>query len=71
MIWTGVLIHEMVMSFTPFAPSRCEDVTELFTNIAMVTVRVSVYVCVYVYVCVCVCKYVCVYVCMCAFIRTC
>ena len=36
---TGVLIYEMAMASTPFAPKRADNVTELFTNIAMVTVR--------------------------------
>jgi serine/threonine protein kinase len=39
-LWAlGVLIYEMVMASTPFAPKRADNVTELFTNIAMVTVR--------------------------------
>ena len=35
----GVLVYEMVMASTPFAPKKADNVTELFTNIAMVTVR--------------------------------
>lgn len=35
---TGVLVYEMVMASTPFAPKKADNVTELFTNIAMVTV---------------------------------
>lgn len=36
-IWAlGVIIYEMLMSVTPFAPKRPENVTELFTNIALV-----------------------------------
>lgn len=34
----GVLVYEMVMASTPFAPKKADNVTELFTNIAMVTV---------------------------------
>lgn len=35
-LWAlGVLIHEMMMGVTPFAPTRHDNVTELFTNIAM------------------------------------
>ena len=35
---TGVLVYEMAMASTPFASKRPDNVTELFTNIAMVTV---------------------------------
>lgn len=36
-IWAlGVIIYEMLMTVTPFAPKRPDNVTELFTNIAMV-----------------------------------
>lgn len=36
-IWTfGVILHEVLMSFTPFAPKRPDNLTELFTTIAMV-----------------------------------
>jgi serine/threonine protein kinase len=36
-IWAlGVIIYEMLMAVTPFAPKRPDNVTELFTNIAMV-----------------------------------
>jgi serine/threonine protein kinase len=36
-IWAlGVLIYEMFMTGTPFAPSKADNVTELFTNIATV-----------------------------------
>lgn len=36
-LWAlGVLLHEMLMCITPFAPKRQDNVTELFTNIAMV-----------------------------------
>ena len=39
-IWAlGVLIYEMFMFATPFAPAKPDNVTELFTNIA--TVKVS------------------------------
>ena len=38
-IFVGVLVYEMVMASTPFAPKKADNVTELFTNIAMVTVR--------------------------------
>ena len=34
----GVLVYEMLMASTPFVPKRADNVTELFTNIAMVTV---------------------------------
>ncbi len=38
-IWAlGVIIYEMLMAVTPFAPKRPDNVTELFTNIAMVKV---------------------------------
>ena len=37
--FAGVLVYEMVMASTPFAPKKADNVTELFTNIAMVTVR--------------------------------
>jgi serine/threonine protein kinase len=42
-LWAlGVIIYEMLMAVTPFAPKRPDNVTELFTNIAMVKVcRVS------------------------------
>ena len=37
-LWAlGVLVYEMVMASTPFAPKKADNVTELFTNIAMVT----------------------------------
>lgn len=36
--YLGVLVYEMVMASTPFAPKKADNVTELFTNIAMVTV---------------------------------
>eukprot|EP01038_Epipyxis_sp_PR26KG_P007545 gene7545-10280_t len=36
-LWAlGVIIYEMFMAVTPFAPKRPDNVTELFTNIAMV-----------------------------------
>jgi serine/threonine protein kinase len=36
-IWAlGVMIYEMLMTITPFAPKRPDNITELFTNIAMV-----------------------------------
>jgi len=36
-IWAlGVILYEMLMTVTPFAPKRPDNVTELFTNIAMV-----------------------------------
>jgi len=39
-LWAyGVLIHEMVMGVTPFTPSNQNDVTQLFTNIALVQVK--------------------------------
>jgi serine/threonine protein kinase len=39
-LWAlGVIIYEMLMAVTPFAPKRPDNVTELFTNIAMVKVR--------------------------------
>lgn len=39
-LWAlGVLIHEMFLSVTPFVPSRSDNVTELFTNIALVKVH--------------------------------
>ena len=34
----GVLVHEMVLMVTPFAPKKHDNVTELFTNIALVKV---------------------------------
>jgi serine/threonine protein kinase len=38
-IWAlGVMIYEMLMTITPFAPRRPDNITELFTNIAMVKV---------------------------------
>jgi serine/threonine protein kinase len=38
-LWAlGVIIYEMLMAVTPFAPKRPDNVTELFTNIAMVKV---------------------------------
>ena len=38
-IWAlGVIVYEMLMAVTPFAPKRPDNVTELFTNIAMVKV---------------------------------
>jgi len=38
-LWAlGVLVHEMFMSVTPFVPRRADNVTELFTNIALVKV---------------------------------
>jgi serine/threonine protein kinase len=36
-IMLGVLVYEMVMASTPFAPKKADNVTELFTNIAMVS----------------------------------
>jgi serine/threonine protein kinase len=51
-LWAlGVIVYEMLMAVTPFAPKRPDNVTELFTNIAMVKVsekfcrRFSVRVC--------------------------
>lgn len=42
-LWAyGVLVHEMVMGVTPFTPSNQNDVTQLFTNIALVQVNVPV-----------------------------
>lgn len=38
LLFLGVLVYEMVMASTPFAPKKADNVTELFTNIAMVTV---------------------------------
>jgi len=36
-LWAlGVMCYEMIMGKTPFAPRRPENITELFTNIAMV-----------------------------------
>lgn len=36
-LWAlGVIVYEMLMAVTPFAPKRPDNVTELFTNIAMV-----------------------------------
>jgi serine/threonine protein kinase len=36
-LWAlGIVIYEMLVGKTPFAPKRPENVTELFTNIAMV-----------------------------------
>lgn len=36
-VWAlGVIFHEMLMGHTPFAPQGSDNVTELFTNIAMV-----------------------------------
>jgi serine/threonine protein kinase len=36
-LWAfGVLLHEMFVAVTPFAPKKADNVTELFTNIAMV-----------------------------------
>ena len=32
----GVVMHEMLMAVTPFASKNSDNVTELFTNIAMV-----------------------------------
>jgi hypothetical protein len=32
----------MLMAVTPFAPKRPDNVTELFTNIAMVKVRIII-----------------------------
>ena len=40
----GVLLYEMLMASTPFAPKKADNVTELFTNIAMVTVRLIIIV---------------------------
>lgn len=34
-----MIIYEMLMAVTPFAPKRPDNVTELFTNIAMVKVK--------------------------------
>lgn len=42
-LWAlGVIIYEMLMAVTPFAPKRPDNVTELFTNIAMVKVSSAV-----------------------------
>jgi CRP-like cAMP-binding protein len=39
-LWAyGVLVHEMVMGVTPFTPTNQNDVTQLFTNIALVQVN--------------------------------
>jgi serine/threonine protein kinase len=39
-LWAlGVLIYEMFMTATPFAPKKQDNVTELFTNIATVKVN--------------------------------
>ena len=39
-LWAlGVIVYEMLMAVTPFAPKRPDNVTELFTNIAMVKVK--------------------------------
>eukprot|EP01035_Chromulina_nebulosa_P017321 gene17321-22862_t len=36
-LWAlGVLVHEMFLGVTPFVPKRADNVTELFTNIALV-----------------------------------
>ena len=41
-LWAlGVLVHEMFMSATPFVPTRADNVTELFTNIALVKVSIN------------------------------
>jgi serine/threonine protein kinase len=41
-IWAlGVLVYEMLLTVTPFAPKRPDNVTELFTNIAMVKVKLK------------------------------
>lgn len=45
-LWAlGVIIYEMLMAVTPFAPKRPDNVTELFTNIAMVKVHPLVRCC--------------------------
>jgi serine/threonine protein kinase len=75
-LWAlGVIIYEMFMAVTPFAPkTRPDNVTELFTNIALVKVPTYTYlptltneVCGrdWVSLGVCECVYVCVYVCLC------
>ena len=38
----GVLVYEMLMASTPFVPKKADNVTELFTNIAMVTVSILI-----------------------------
>lgn len=39
-IWSvGILIHEMIVAATPFAPKRADNITELFTNIVLVKVN--------------------------------
>ena len=35
-----MIVYEMLMAVTPFAPKRPDNVTELFTNIAMVKVGI-------------------------------
>ncbi len=41
-IWSmGIVFFEMIMGTTPFAPKRPDNVTELFTNIALVKVSLS------------------------------
>lgn len=43
-LWAlGVIVYEMLMAVTPFAPKRPDNVTELFTNIAMVKVSVFLF----------------------------
>lgn len=43
-LWAlGVLVHEMILAVTPFAPKKPDNVTELFTNIAMVKVSITLF----------------------------
>ena len=42
-LWAlGVMIYEMFMTATPFAPKKQDNVTELFTNIATVKVTLNI-----------------------------